>query len=147
MEEQLLLTREVADRRGSSAFAAEAVAFFDVNDTILLYGELGSGKTFLVKEFARLLGSRQQVSSPSFTIVNQYSGKFMINHIDLYRISDPREIENLGLEDFWDRGYINFVEWPDLIEAGITWPHFRINIEARFPLKYWRRFRLSRHAG
>jgi tRNA threonylcarbamoyladenosine biosynthesis protein TsaE len=147
MKQEVLIIREVADSRESSAFAAEAVTFFDSNDTILLYGELGSGKTFLVKEFARLLGSRQQVSSPSFTIVNQYSGKFLINHIDLYRISDVREMQNLGLEDFWDRGYINFVEWPDIIESSITWPHFRINIEVRFPLKYWRRFRLSRHAG
>lgn len=143
----MLIIREVAGAQESSAFAAEAVAFFDSNDTILLYGALGSGKTFLVREFVRLLGSTGPVSSPSFTIVNQYAGKFLINHIDLYRISDRQEVRNLGLEDFWDRGYINFVEWPGLIENSITWPHFRIYIEVHFPRKNWRRFRLSRYAG
>jgi len=148
MKEEVLVTREVAGTQESAAFAADVVGFFDSNDTILLYGELGSGKTFLVKEFARLLGSKQQVSSPSFTIVNQYTGKVLINHIDLYRISDLREIQNLGLDDFWDRGYINFVEWPNIIEHIIDWPHFRINIEVSYPSSQtWRRFRLSRYAG
>jgi len=147
MEQQDLIIREVFDQQESITFAAEAVLFFKPNDTILLYGALGSGKTFLVKEFTRLLGSKQEAYSPSFTIVNQYMGKVLINHIDLYRISHRRELANLGLEDFWNGGYINFIEWPDLLESTITWPHFRINIEVNFPAKSWRRFRLSKYAG
>jgi tRNA threonylcarbamoyladenosine biosynthesis protein TsaE len=147
MEPQILMIREVASQQESCNFAADAVAFFDLNDTILLYGTLGSGKTFLVKEFTRLLGSAQEAYSPSFTIVNQYAGRVLINHIDLFRIRDRREIENLGLEDFWEGGYINFIEWPDMIEHAITWPHFRITIEVNFPLKFWRRFRLSKYGG
>jgi tRNA threonylcarbamoyladenosine biosynthesis protein TsaE len=147
MEQQNLIIREVTNLHESCTFAAEAVVFFDLNDTILLYGALGSGKTFLVKEFSRLLGCTQEAYSPSFTMVNQYTGKFLINHIDLYRISDGRDLANLGLEDFWGGGYINFIEWPDLIENTITWPHFRIFIEVNFPIKSWRRFRMSRYAG
>jgi tRNA threonylcarbamoyladenosine biosynthesis protein TsaE len=147
MERQLLLVREAANQKDTCNFAAEAAAFFDLNDTVLLYGALGSGKTFLVKEFTRLLGSAQEACSPSFTIVNQYPGKVLINHIDLYRISDKRDIENLGLEDFWDGECVNFIEWPDLIEPVITWPHFRIIIEVNFPVRSWRRFSLSRYAG
>ncbi|KON28458.1 hypothetical protein AC481_01610 [miscellaneous Crenarchaeota group archaeon SMTZ-80] len=115
---------------------------YKAGDTVLLYGKLGSGKTFLVREYVNLLGITDQVSSPSFSLVNQYHGELIINHIDLYRISDPSELDNLGLDDFWEMYSINFIEWPQLIEERIIWPHFRLYIDTEFRKKSWRRFRL-----
>jgi tRNA threonylcarbamoyladenosine biosynthesis protein TsaE len=145
MEQQVLLVREVMTEQETWIFAAQTVRYFKANDTILLYGELGSGKTFLVKEFVRLLGCRSQANSPSFTILNQYSGEYPVNHIDLYRISGLQEIDNLGLDDLWEGGAITFIEWPDLIERMITWTHYRIGIDINYTAESWRRFTLSRY--
>jgi len=137
-----IITREVFDEDGTKLFASETIFQYKAGDTVLLYGKLGSGKTFLVREYVNLLGITDQVSSPSFSLVNQYHGELIINHIDLYRISDPSELDNLGLDDFWEMYSINFIEWPQLIEERIIWPHFRLYIDTEFRKKSWRRFRL-----
>jgi len=120
----------VENKKGTARFARRVQNVFEIGNTVLLYGELGSGKTFLVKEIVKSMGLQVEVSSPSFSIINQYSGRdFTINHIDLYRIKDPMELNNLGLEDFWQGSYLNFIEWPQLIEKTIEWPHYRITIK------------------
>jgi tRNA threonylcarbamoyl adenosine modification protein YjeE len=142
MREKLLLDRIVQSEKDSKKFAGEITAFFKNKDIVLLYGDLGSGKTFLVREFVRLLGLKAEVSSPSFTLINQYFGKIDINHIDLYRIANEYEIINLGLDDYWELDCINFVEWPQIIENIITWDHYRLIIETDKRQISWRRFRL-----
>jgi len=112
----------------TKAFASEVVHFFSEGDTVLLYGNLGSGKTFLVKQFAKALGVKNEVTSPTFSIINQYAGPVLINHIDLYRITDSRELINLGLEEIWEMKSINFVEWPQIIENHLHGNHYRITI-------------------
>ncbi len=125
------------------AVAGEFVKFFKPGDTVLLYGDLGSGKTFLVREFAALLGYDGQVSSPSFTIVNQYDGETSVNHLDLYRIESEKELKNLGLEELLNSDAINFIEWPQLVEKRISWRHFRIRIETKAGRPEWRNFILE----
>jgi tRNA threonylcarbamoyladenosine biosynthesis protein TsaE len=141
-EKKLLIEMQVNSLRESRNFAKLAVKYFKSGDTILLYGNLGSGKTFLVRLFTFLLGSHSEVSSPSFSLINQYNGDLCINHIDLYRIQNETELINLGLEDLWQKHQINFIEWPELIEKLINWRHMRIYIETD-PQKYkWRKFSL-----
>jgi tRNA threonylcarbamoyladenosine biosynthesis protein TsaE len=142
MREELLFNKMVQSEKGSKKFAGEAVAFFKIKDVVLLYGDLGSGKTFVVREFVRLLGLKAEVSSPSFSLINQYCGKIDINHIDLYRISNEQELINLGLDDYWELDSINFVEWPQIIEKLIDWDHYRLFIETDKQRPSWRRFRL-----
>ena len=80
-----------------------------------LRGDLGAGKTQLVKGLARGLGVRERVHSPSFTLVNEYSdGRFPLFHLDLYRLGDPEQIIGAGLEEYLlkPRG-ITVVEWID----------------------------------
>jgi tRNA threonylcarbamoyl adenosine modification protein YjeE len=145
MREEKILEKQVFDEQGTRSFASEAVNNFNPKDVILLYGKLGSGKTFLVKEFVNLLGLKNEVSSPSFTLVNQYSGNVLINHIDLYRISDQDELNNLGLDDYLDMNAINFIEWPQLIDERIMWSHFRVYIETNFKCQSWRHFKLKKY--
>lgn len=86
-------------------------------DVVLLYGELGAGKTAFVRGMARGLGaSTEDVSSPTFTIIQEYAAPAAtLYHVDLYRL-EPAEIEDLGLDDMLDAGGIVAIEW-----AG-RWP-------------------------
>lgn len=142
MKKKTLVEKEVMDLDSTRNFAREAVKYFHGGDTILLYGELGSGKTFITRNFVALLGSKAEVSSPSFSLINQYDGVPLINHVDLYRVKDETDLVNLGLEDLWNSTSINFIEWPEIIEDQIFWPHYRINIEIDLKKSEWRKFRL-----
>jgi tRNA threonylcarbamoyladenosine biosynthesis protein TsaE len=128
MNREQLLSTESDSEAQTKKFALNALSYFDQGDTILLYGNLGSGKTFLVQQFAKALGVKEDVTSPTFSIINQYSGNFIIHHIDLYRIPERRDLINLGLEDLWDMDSIKFVEWPQLIEDQMPNKHHRIFI-------------------
>ena len=83
---------------------------------ILLYGELGSGKTVLVRGLAKGLGMQDPtlVHSPSFTLVNQYAGKeSTIHHIDFYRLEGPRDLFSIGLEEILATPSIVIIEWAE----------------------------------
>ena len=142
MNKKLLIEEEVNDEEGTKRFAQKTVPYFREGDSVLLYGALGSGKTFLVKQFVALLGSEAEVSSPSFSLINQYSGDILLNHVDLYRIKYETDLINLGLEDLWNEKSINFIEWPAKIENQISWSHFRIEITTNVKNLCWRKFRL-----
>lgn len=81
-------------------------------DTVLLSGPLGAGKTAFSRGIAQGAGcDPDDVSSPTFTIVQEYKGRIRVQHADLYRLSPP-EVDDLALEDFWEDGAL-VVEWPD----------------------------------
>jgi tRNA threonylcarbamoyladenosine biosynthesis protein TsaE len=147
MEKKQLMIREVISEHETLQFAAEIVSYFKTGDSVFLYGNLGSGKTFLVREFVRLLGLKVDVTSPSFTLINRYEGDYCINHIDLYRIRGEFELKNLGLTDLWEESSINFIEWPQLLEKIVDWDHFRLYIENDTSRETWRLFKLYRYAS
>jgi len=142
MTETLVLNRVVQDRNGTDQFAVDAVKYFNPGDIILLYGDLGSGKTYLVRQFVQLMDLKTDVSSPSFSLINRYEGVVNVNHIDLYRINDERELSNLGLDDLWGTEDISFVEWPHLIEKNIFWTHYKLTIGTKLKKRHWREFNL-----
>ena len=81
---------------------------------IFLQGELGAGKTTLVRGFMRGLGFHGRVKSPTYTLVEPYEiGEQIIHHIDLYRIREARELETLGWRDYLDSNGICLLEWPE----------------------------------
>lgn len=84
-------------------------------DLVLLFGDLGSGKTTLTQGIARGLGvaENEYVRSPSFTLINEYRGRIPIFHIDLYRIESASQLENLGLEEILFGEGISIVEWAE----------------------------------
>lgn len=82
-----------------------------------LNGDLGVGKTIFTKGFAEGLGIREPVSSPTFTIVQQYDdGRLPLYHFDVYRIGDISEMEEIGYEDCFYGDGVSLIEWSDLIE-------------------------------
>ncbi|NLM49687.1 MAG: tRNA (adenosine(37)-N6)-threonylcarbamoyltransferase complex ATPase subunit type 1 TsaE [Clostridiaceae bacterium] len=95
-------------------FAKELAKKITPPETILLFGELGAGKTAFTRGFLDGLNYAGRVSSPTFAIMNQYNVKdFTVNHFDLYRIESGEELYEIGFDDFLDGNYINIIEWPD----------------------------------
>ncbi|MEJ2542637.1 MAG: tRNA (adenosine(37)-N6)-threonylcarbamoyltransferase complex ATPase subunit type 1 TsaE [Calditrichaceae bacterium] len=112
----------------SKKFAVELAELFQLNDTILLEGDLGVGKTFLVKEICKIWETYDEASSPSFAILHQYNGPIPINHFDFYRINDLRELDNLGWEEHLENGSVTFIEWPGMIENQLK-NYYKLNLE------------------
>jgi tRNA threonylcarbamoyladenosine biosynthesis protein TsaE len=97
-------------------------------DVISLYGELGAGKTFFTKRLCLYLGVLENVSSPSYVLMNDYAGKIPVSHLDLYRIDSTDELLELGLHDlFEDR--ITVIEWPDVAESLLPKQVIKIRFE------------------
>lgn len=96
---------------------------------IAFYGEMGAGKTTLIKEICLFLGVMENTSSPTFAIVNEYIGSNKIYHFDLYRIKSIEELLAIGIEEYLDRENYMFVEWPELLESLMDNDHWaRIHI-------------------
>lgn len=86
--------------------------------TILFYGDMGVGKTTLIKALVKVLGGTGEVSSPTFSIVNEYQvTDDIVYHFDFYRIDDVNEVLDIGIEDYLYSGHWVFIEWPDKIEG------------------------------
>jgi len=98
----------------------------------LFHGEMGAGKTTLIKELSKQLGSKDDFSSPTFGIIHQYgieNSKRLIYHIDLYRLRSEIELDQLGFSEILDSNDFVFIEWPEIAHHYIPEDHFYIQIE------------------
>ena len=88
-------------------------------DTVLFYGDLGAGKTTLIKALVRELGSSDNVSSPTFSLINEYKTEDnqSIFHLDLYRLKEENEAFDLGIEEILESESLKFIEWPQKINT------------------------------
>lgn len=97
-----------------------------------LDGDLGAGKTAFTKGFAQALGIKEQITSPTFTIINEYAGKIPLYHFDVYRISSLEEMDDTAYEDYFFGEGICVIEWAEMIKELIPDCAFWITIEKDF---------------
>ncbi|HEY7534753.1 MAG TPA: tRNA (adenosine(37)-N6)-threonylcarbamoyltransferase complex ATPase subunit type 1 TsaE [Thermodesulfobacteriota bacterium] len=100
-------------------------------DIVALKGELGAGKTVLVKGIARSLNLKEEPNSPTFVVMNAYEGEIPLYHFDLYRVSSRNELEGIGYEDFFFGDGVTVVEWADRVEE--VFPEGTIGINIKIP--------------
>jgi tRNA threonylcarbamoyladenosine biosynthesis protein TsaE len=103
-------TRSIAREHARTAAAGSCFA---------LYGEIGAGKTLFTKAFAQELGITDEVTSPTFTLCEEYSGKLPFYHFDLYRIEDQKELDLLYFEEYWEGDGVCVVEWAERAEERL----------------------------
>ncbi|MGB0879655.1 MAG: tRNA (adenosine(37)-N6)-threonylcarbamoyltransferase complex ATPase subunit type 1 TsaE [Polaribacter sp.] len=99
-------------------FIAKEIISTVKNKTLLFYGEMGVGKTTLIKEICKQLGVQDAISSPTFSLVNEYrtSKNETIYHFDFYRIEEEEEAYDIGVEDYFESKNWCFIEWPKNVE-------------------------------
>ena len=119
------LETEQAGERFASTLSDGAV--------VAMYGELGSGKTAFVRGMARGMGISMRVSSPTFTIVNEYRGDRELIHFDMYRLSSSDELFDIGWEDYLNRGSVCAVEWSENVEDAFYGDEIIVRFEKTSP--------------
>lgn len=112
----------------TSKIAAEIAADLKGGEFIAMYGDLGAGKTAFVQGVAKALGIDRPVTSPTFTIVNEYEGRLTLYHFDVYRIEDSEEMYEIGYDEYISSGGVCIVEWAELIEDLFPDQYIKITI-------------------
>lgn len=112
-------THKIADEIAKTLKGGEFIA---------MYGDLGAGKTAFVQGLAKSLGIENHITSPTFTIVNEYEGRLPLYHFDVYRIADPDEMYEIGYEEYVDGNGVCIIEWAELIEDLFPKDYYKITI-------------------
>ena len=125
-----MLQLESSSLEDLGELAKQIVKLTDVK-VFALYGEMGAGKTTLIKKIVEALGSEDETSSPTFSIVNEYFSESAgtIYHFDFYRINNEEEAFDIGYEDYIYSGNYCFIEWPEKIANLLPPTYVRITIK------------------
>lgn len=118
---------EINHLEETEALAKKLAEIVEAQDTITLEGDLGAGKTTFTQAFAKGLGVKRTVNSPTFTIMKQYTGRILLNHLDVYRLEDSDE--DLGWDEIFYGDAVTIVEWAHLISKDL--PKERLEIEIK----------------
>lgn len=125
----IILPRTTISAEETVALGRELARQLQPGDIIALYGDLGAGKTHLVKGICEGLGIVPgTVTSPTFTLVNEYAGSLPVYHFDVYRIERIEELFELGYEDYFFSDGVSIIEWPEKIESLIPQYALRIRL-------------------
>ena len=107
-------------------------------DVLAYYGDLGAGKTACTRGLARGLGCTGRVTSPTFTIVNEYEGTIPLFHFDMYRLGSSDELFDIGWEDYLARGGVCAVEWSEIVEDALPAGIITVTIRRHEKNEDWR---------
>jgi tRNA threonylcarbamoyladenosine biosynthesis protein TsaE len=120
----------IKDKKHLPAAAKRILEYTSGQKLLAFYGSMGAGKTTIIKAICRILGAGDIVTSPSFTMINEYKTKDdeIIYHIDFYRIKKAEEVFDFGIEEYFSSGSYCFIEWPELIGGILPTETVKIKI-------------------
>ena len=118
-------TASVDDTKELGAALAELAR---PGDLVLLAGDLGAGKTAFVQGFGRGLGVTAPITSPTFTLANQYEGRLLVHHLDVYRLDHMNEVLDVGLPELLDDEGVVLVEWGDAIRPTLPNDYLEVRL-------------------
>jgi len=148
MKKRILIEKEKVNIDDMEETAKFLSGILKDGDLVIMKGDLGFGKTTFIKKFAKLLQSEDVVTSPSFTLINEYDvilngKKNLLRHADLYRLSSEDELDGIGLkEKIWEYG-ITMIEWGDKFESYFDKPYYLFEIEMPDTPESGRLYRIS----
>ncbi len=121
---------DISNINAHSQAAKELIAFAQTEKLFLFDAPMGAGKTTFIKTLCTYLGVIDAMSSPTYSIVNEYNtqSKTKIFHFDLYRLQSSAELLDIGFEEYLDSGHYNFIEWPELGMPFIS-HYIKVSIE------------------
>ncbi|MDQ1467352.1 MAG: tRNA threonylcarbamoyladenosine biosynthesis protein TsaE [Actinomycetota bacterium] len=123
------MTTRTSSPDATRALAAALASVVEAGDVISLVGDLGAGKTAFAQGLARGLGVAGPVTSPTFTIVQEYEGRLPVAHVDVYRLDTIQDLYDLGFDELIDDGRVTIVEWGDLIAPALPADHLVVRID------------------
>jgi tRNA threonylcarbamoyladenosine biosynthesis protein TsaE len=120
----------IKDKKHLAEAAEKFLKHFGESRIFAFYGSMGAGKTTIIKAICKALGATDIVSSPTFTLVNEYRSTTgdTLYHIDFYRIKKQEEVFDFGIEEYLDGDAYCFMEWPELVEEILPLSTIRIRI-------------------
>ena len=101
---------------------------FQAGDVVVLSGDLGAGKTAFTQGLGLALGVEHPITSPTFTLANRYEGELILNHLDVYRLENFQEVEDLGLSELIDANSLTVIEWGDVISSVLIEGYLEITL-------------------
>lgn len=128
MLEKRIISKSSQETFDFGKYLGEAIDFPLI---VFLHGEMGAGKTLFSKGFVAGMGLDDEVTSPTYTIVNEYGNPPRVFHFDLYRLQDPDELYEMGFDDYLSQGCTLLLEWPDLVLDEAFEPRLEISLESR----------------
>lgn len=126
----MLLELNIPDLASLPAAAAQVREALAGHHIVCFEGEMGAGKTTFIKALCQHLGVQEEVSSPTFSLVNEYrdARNHPIYHFDFYRLNDPREAVDIGALEYFNSGYLCLIEWPGRVEPLLPLPRLLITL-------------------
>lgn len=121
-----VLSHSVEETR---CFGTEIGHAAEAGDTLCLSGELGAGKTTLAQGIARGLQISRRITSPTFTLLQEYSGRLRLYHLDCYRLGGPDDLEPLGADEWLGRDGLTVIEWPERVVAALPDDRLEIRLQ------------------
>ena len=126
------MQRYLQNTEETEQFGAELCRWLPAKCLVFLEGDLGAGKTTLVRGFLRAAGYNGAVKSPTYTLVEEYTvNQHKVFHFDLYRLADPEELEWIGIRDYFAQDSVCFIEWPAMGKGFLPAPDVIISLTAQ----------------
>jgi tRNA threonylcarbamoyladenosine biosynthesis protein TsaE len=125
------LTRLLPNVEATQNFGRELAALLFPGSVVGMIGELGAGKTLLVRSIAGALGvvNDRMVTSPTFVLVQEYLGRWPVFHFDAYRLRSPSEFFELGIEEYYQAGGVCLIEWADRVKPCLPREYLRVKLD------------------